>query len=357
MPGPGRTAPWADAGLAVRVVHWQRLHGRHHLPWQGSRDPYRVWLSEVMLQQTQVATVILYYTRFLERFPDVQALAAAPLDDVYALWSGLGYYSRARNLHRCAQEVVALHGGQFPGNSQRLATLPGIGRSTAAAIAAFCFGERAAILDGNVKRVLTRALGFAGDLAVAAEERALWQAAEALLPEADVDRYTQGLMDLGATVCLARRPLCTACPLAGACVAQREGRPEAYPVKTRKLRRSRRRHALLWLVHGQRLWLTRRPATGVWAGLWSLPEFDELDALHAHLDGWPGSGEALPAIEHALTHFDWTLQPLRWTLPPRLGAARLAAIEASLPPGRWVEPAEALTMGLPAPLRKLFSAG
>jgi A/G-specific adenine glycosylase len=356
MPGPGRTAPEADADFAGRVVRWQRLHGRHHLPWQGSRDPYRVWLSEVMLQQTQVATVILYYTRFLERFPDVQTLAAAPLDDVFALWSGLGYYSRARNLHRCAQQVVAAHGGRFPGSSELLATLPGIGRSTAAAIAAFCFGERAAILDGNVKRVLTRALGFTGDLAVAAEERALWKAAEALLPEAEVDRYTQGLMDLGATVCLLRRPLCTACPLAGDCVGQREGRPEAYPVKTRKLRRSRRQHALLWLVHGQRLWLTRRPPTGVWAGLWSLPEFDDLAALHAHLDGWPGSGEGLPVIEHALTHFDWTLQPLRWTLPARLGAARLAAVEASLPPGRWVEPDEALAMGLPAPLRRLFSA-
>jgi A/G-specific adenine glycosylase len=355
MPGPGRPAPSTGADFAGRIVRWQRLHGRHHLPWQGSRDPYRVWLSEVMLQQTQVATVVLYYTRFLERFPSVQALAAAPLDDVFALWSGLGYYSRARNLHRCAQEVVAGHGGQFPSSSAALATLPGIGRSTAAAIAAFCFGERAAILDGNVKRVMTRALGFAGDLAVAAEGRALWRAAEALLPDADIDRYTQGLMDLGATVCLARRPRCDACPLAGDCVAQREGRPEAYPVKTRKLRRGRRRHALLWLVHGRRLWLTRRPATGVWAGLWSLPEYDDLAALQALLAGWPGSGEGLPPIEHVLTHFDWTLQPLRWTLPPRLGAPRLAAIEATLPPGRWVEPAEALTMGLPAPLRKLFS--
>jgi A/G-specific adenine glycosylase len=354
MPGPGRSAPASGADFAGRIIRWQRAHGRHHLPWQGSRDPYRVWLSEVMLQQTQVATVTLYYTRFLARFPDVQALAAAPLDDVFALWSGLGYYSRARNLHRCAQAVVAEHGGSFPRSSVVLGTLPGIGRSTAAAIAAFCFGERAAILDGNVKRVLTRALGFAGNLAVAAEERALWRAAEGLLPATDVDRYTQGLMDLGATVCSARRPLCTSCPLAGDCVARREGRPEAYPVKTRKLKRGRRHHALLWLVHGHRLWLTRRAATGVWAGLWSLPEFDELATLQARLAGWPGSGELQPVIEHALTHFDWTLQPLRWTLPARLGAARLAAIEGLLPPGRWVEIDEALSMGLPAPLRKLL---
>jgi A/G-specific adenine glycosylase len=344
------------AGFAGKVIRWQGTHGRHHLPWQGSRDPYRVWLSEVMLQQTQVATVILYYTRFLARFPDVQSLAAAALDDVFALWSGLGYYSRARNLHRCAMAVVADHGGRFPASSQALATLPGIGRSTAAAIAAFCFGERAAILDGNVKRVLTRWLGFGGDLARAAEERALWLAAESLLPASDVDRYTQGLMDLGATVCLARRPLCATCPLATDCVARGEGRPEAYPVKTRKLKRGRRQHALLWLVHRERLWLTQRPATGVWAGLWSLPEFDDADLLQAQLEGWPGSGEVLPAIEHALTHFDWTLQPLRWTLPARLATARVQGIEPQLPPGRWVTVAEALAMGLPSPLRKLLGS-
>jgi A/G-specific adenine glycosylase len=235
------------SALRAALLDWYDAHGRT-LAWRAAPgapvpDPYRVWLSEVMLQQTQVATVILYYARFLARFPDVEALAAAPLDDVFALWSGLGYYSRARNLHRCAQAVVGEHGGRFPRSSLHLATLPGIGRSTAAAIAAFCFGERAAILDGNVKRVLTRALGFAGDLALAAEERALWQAAADLLPERDVERYTQGLMDLGATVCLARRPLCAACPLAGDCVARHDGTPEAYPVKTRKLKRGRRRHA------------------------------------------------------------------------------------------------------------------
>ena len=172
-------------GFARRVIDWQRIHGRHRLPWQRTRDPYRVWLSEIMLQQTQVATVLGYYERFLARFPDVRALAAAPLDDVLAAWSGLGYYSRARNLHRCAVLVVAEHGGEFPASSEALARLPGIGRSTAAAIAAFCFGERAAILDGNVKRVLTRLLGFDGDLAEARSERALWLQATALLPAGD----------------------------------------------------------------------------------------------------------------------------------------------------------------------------
>ena len=194
------------AGFAGRVVRWQESHGRNELPWQNTRDPYRVWLSEIMLQQTQVATVLEYYPRFLARFPDVASLAAAHLDEVLGLWSGLGYYSRARNLHRCAVDVVALHGGEFPRSAAALETLPGIGRSTAAAIASFCFGERAAILDGNVKRVLTRVLGFDADLAVAANERNLWTQAEAMLPNRGVQeampRYTQGLMDLGATVCL-----------------------------------------------------------------------------------------------------------------------------------------------------------
>lgn len=337
--------------LAAAVIHWQRRHGRHGLPWQGTRDAYRVWLSEVMLQQTQVSTVLEYYPRFLARFPDVQALAAAPLDDVLALWSGLGYYSRARNLHRCAQAVVAQHGGAFPASSAALATLPGIGRSTAAAIAAFCFGERAAILDGNVKRVLTRALGFDGDLSLAAEEKRLWTAAEALLPARDVDVYTQGLMDLGATVCSRRKPACERCPLAATCVAQADGMQDSYPVKTRRLKRGRRSHALLWLRQGPLLLLVQRPETGVWAGLWSLPEYTDAAALEALALAWPGTGEWLPNIEHALTHFDWLLQPLAWTLPPR------GKPPAGLPAGRWVSVEEALAMGLPAPVRRLLESG
>ena len=227
--------------FARRVIAWQRSHGRNTLPWQNTRDPYRVWLSEIMLQQTQVATVHAYYLRFLGRFADVGALAAAPLDEVLALWSGLGYYSRARNLHRCAQIVVADHGGRFPRDSEALAKLPGIGRSTAAAIAVFCFGERVAILDGNVKRVLTRALGFGADLSLSASERALWAEASALLPARRRRcRYTQGLMDLGATLCSVRAPACPSCPLAVSCRARAQGAPERYPVKTRRLVRARR---------------------------------------------------------------------------------------------------------------------
>jgi A/G-specific adenine glycosylase len=337
-------------GFGGEVVRWQRAHGRHGLPWQGTRDPYRVWLSEVMLQQTQVATVIGYYARFLARFPTLQDLAAAPLDDVLALWSGLGYYGRARNLHRCAQAVVAAHGGVFPATSAGLAVLPGIGRSTAAAVAALCFGERTAILDGNVKRVLTRVLGFEGDLALAAEERRLWQAAEALLPQHDVDVYTQGLMDLGATVCLARRPACERCPLAAGCSARQAGTPQRFPVKSRRAARGRRENAVLWLQHRGRWWLVQRPAAGVWGGLWSLPEYESMSALEQEVAGWPGGGDWLPTIEHALTHFDWTLHPLAWHWPARRRAL------PELGAGRWLAADEALALGLPAPLRRLFEA-
>ncbi len=325
------------------------------LPWQNTREPYRVWLSEIMLQQTQVTTVLDYYARFLTRFPDVAALAAATLDDVLAQWSGLGYYSRARNLHRCAQVVVQQHGGAFPPSAAALMALPGIGRSTAAAIAAFCFGERVAILDGNVKRVLTRALGFDADLALAANERELWNQAQALLPAQGIERYTQGLMDLGATLCTTRAPRCDDCPLAITCVAKVQGRRERYPVKTRKLKRGARSNALLWLIDSkQRIWLTQREPKGVWAGLWTLPLFDGLAQLLELCSAWPGEQEVLPPVDHALTHFDWRLEPLLHALGPRVSTKRQAAIEAALPAGAWFEHDDALALGLPAPIRKLL---
>ncbi len=340
--------------FATQVVEWQRRHGRHTLPWQNTRDPYRVWLSEVMLQQTQVATVQAYYPRFLQAFPDVAALAAAPLDAVFALWSGLGYYSRARNLHRCAQAVVGEHGGHFPSSSAALAALPGIGRSTAAAIAAFCFGERAAILDGNVKRVLTRVLGFGGDLAGAAQERELWALATSLLPDQGIEAYTQGLMDLGATLCLARAPRCASCPVHGSCVAARESQQDRYPVKTRKLKRGRREHVWLWLQWRHGVWLQQRPPTGVWAGLWSLPELESVAAFEQASARWPGTPEPLPSFTHTLTHLDWTLHPVRWSVPARTAASRIAELVRPWPTGRWFSLDEALASGLPAPLRKLL---
>ncbi len=338
-------------GLAERIIRWQRRHGRHGLPWQDTRDPYRVWLSEIMLQQTQVSTVVGYYERFVQRFPCVAALASASSDEVLALWSGLGYYSRARNLHRCAQVVMREHGGTFPAHSTMLAGLPGIGRSTAAAIAVFCHGERVAILDGNVKRVLARALGFAQDLAGAAAVRHLWDEAEALLPARNVDIYTQGLMDLGATLCSPRTPQCRRCPLRGSCVAHNQGRPEHYPVKARKLRRSQRDNALLWLTRGARVWLVRRPATGVWAGLWSWPEFADAAALQATTARWPGQGRWLSRFKHPLTHLDWWLQPLHWQWPAR------RRCELAPGPGAWFTVTEALALGLPAPVRRLLQSG
>ncbi|GAP37709.1 A/G-specific adenine glycosylase [Piscinibacter sakaiensis] len=354
--GPDPLAGLAG-GFADALVAWQRAEGRHALPWQRTRDPYRVWLSEVMLQQTQVATVLGYYERFLARFPDVAALAAAPLDEVLALWSGLGYYSRARNLHRCAQAVVAEHGGRFPPSAAALATLPGIGRSTAAAIAAFCHGERVAILDGNVKRVLGRVLAFDGDLAQAAQERRLWEAATRLLPDAGIEAYTQGLMDLGATVCDLRTPACGRCPVAAWCRAAASGEPQRWPVRSRTLKRGRRECVWLALCWRGALWLQRRPERGIWAGLWSLPE---LDGPPGVLPAWPGQPQALPSFTHVLTHLDWRLHPLRHALPDALDDAAVQAIVATLPPpgpgaiGRWVPLDEVAALGLPAALRKLL---
>ena len=351
----GATRP-TEPAFSARVIEWQRLHGRNTLPWQNTRDPYRVWLSEIMLQQTQVGTVLTYFERFLQRFADVRALAAAPLDDVLALWSGLGYYSRARYLHRCAQAVVSAHGGQFPRSSAVLATLPGIGRSTAAAIAAFCFGERVAILDGNVKRVLTRVLGFEGDLAEAAQERALWEQATRLLPDDGIERYTQGLMDLGATLCLQRSPTCMLCPVQTLCVAARTQTQQHFPVKTRKLKRGMREHVWLWLHWRDQVWLVQRPHTGVWAALWSLPEFDSMAAFNLASTGWPGEAQPLPTFKHTLTHLDWTLHPLRWTLPANISASRVAELVHAWPSGRWFTQDAALAAGLPAPLRKLLQS-
>ena len=338
--------------FAAQLVLWQASAGRHGLPWQHTRDPYRIWLSETMLQQTQVSTVLAYYPRFLDRFPDVAALAAAPLDDVLGLWSGLGYYSRARNLHRCAQVVVAEHGGAFPGTAASLQTLPGIGRSTAAAIAAFCFDERISILDGNVKRVLARVLGFADDLAVASHERALWALANAVLPALDaahtMPRYTQALMDLGATVCTTRKPACAQCPVARLCRAKAEGRVEAYPVKTRKLKRSSASHWVLWCQRADgAVWLQKRPDTGIWAGLFCFPLFDSLTALHQVLPGVPESAlHSLSAFKHVLTHKDMHLHPVVCTL-----AAGVQPATA----GQWVEAQDWSALGLPAPVRKLLS--
>lgn len=353
-----QAARHALSGFSGEIVRWQSTHGRNSLPWQNTRDPYRVWLSEIMLQQTQVATVLDYYARFLQRFPTVAGLAATSEDDVLGLWSGLGYYSRARNLHRCAKDIVALHGGRFPQTAEQLQTLPGIGRSTAAAIASFCFGERVAILDGNVKRVLTRVLGFSADLAQSANERALWDKAAELLPDHDLPetmpRYTQGLMDLGATICAGRQPQCLLCPVQKLCRGFVEGDPGKYPVKTRKLKRSAQDLSLLWAQRPDgSVWLERRPGRGVWGGLYCLPVFDSDDELKAVLPSSLQSRlDPLPQFVHVLTHKDLHLSP--WIAGFRAGQALPKAMVSDERPGAWFSPAEWPALGLPAPIRKLL---
>jgi len=338
-------------GFASRVVAWQEAHGRHDLPWQNTRDPYRVWLSEVMLQQTQVATVIDYFNRFVARFPDVRLLAAASLDDVMGLWSGLGYYSRARNLHRCARMVVEHWGGEFPRDAQTLVTLPGVGRSTAAAIASLCFGERVAIMDANVRRVVARVLGFDADLAQQAHLHRLWEAATMLLPQRGLQmampRYTQGLMDLGATVCLPRQPLCGSCPVRSQCEAHKQGNPQKFPVRSRKLKRTAQSLWLLWMRgDGDAVWLQRRPSPGVWAGLHCMPWFDSREALQSQVPmAYRQVLRDQPVFMHVLTHKDLHLHPVQIDLPRRAIA---------LEQGMWFDADAWPRLGLPAPVRRLL---
>jgi A/G-specific adenine glycosylase len=365
------SAPWfADALLA-----WFEVHGRHSLPWQQDPTPYRVWVSEVMLQQTQVATVIPYYQRFLARFPTVASLAAAPLDEVLHLWTGLGYYARARNLKKCAEAILALHGGEFPASRAAIEALPGIGRSTAAAILALSRQERHAILDGNVKRVLARVFGIDGDPGSAPVLERFWAQAEALTPTRQVGPYTQAIMDFGATVCTRSRPACTLCPLAARCAAARQGRQAELP--GRKARRQRgRREAFLLVAEavasgGSRcVYLERRPDSGIWGGLWAPPQFEARDRLVAWyrrqigglesregLDGRQGLAgddgfEALAPIDHAFTHFDLHLRPLRVICEGDLAAGGVAA--PSRAPGRWYPLAAPLRVGLPQPIASLL---
>lgn len=337
--------------FSTRLIAWQKQHGRHDLPWQQTRDAYRIWLSEIMLQQTQVGTATPYYLRFLERFPDIATLAAAAQDEVLEYWAGLGYYARARNLHRCAQTIVAEHGGVFPASAAQISELPGIGRSTAAAIAAFAFGQRGAILDGNVKRVLTRVFGIEGFPGKLAVERELWALAESLLPEnmvaGEIEIYTQGIMDLGATLCTRNRPDCSNCPMRGICIAERDGRqcelPTAKPAKAVP----ERAVTVSVFIDGDRVLLQRRPSSGIWGGLLALPE-GEPEQLAIALGLIPQATTPLPELRHTFTHFRLTISPL---------LCRVSAPAACNEPGmEWLPLARIGDAALPTPIRKILAA-
>jgi len=352
------TSALADPSFSRAVIDWQRRHGRHALPWQNTRDAYRIWLSEIMLQQTQVSAVLGYYARFLERFPDVQALAAAPVEDVMTCWAGLGYYTRARNLHACARRVVAEYDGVFPSDPALLADLPGIGRSTAAAISAFSSGTRAAILDGNVKRVFARVFGIDQYPGLKPVEDALWRRAEALTPaEEGIESYTQGLMDLGATLCTRSRPDCPRCPLQDRCVAHATGRTAELPVRKPKKTTPEKRAQMLVVIDGGQVLLEQRPGTGIWGGLLSLPEVDGHVALDeealdlgaaaeaAEKFGTVVETETLLPLEHGFTHYKLHIHPYRIAL----------AACAETPAGYvWWDLARIDEAALPSPIKKLL---
>lgn len=314
-----RSTTSAAARFAPRLLEWWRRAGRHDLPWQHDRTPYRVWISEIMLQQTQVATVIPYYARFLGRFPDVAALAKAPLDEVLHHWSGLGYYARARNLHAAARAILDQHEGNVPESIEVLESLPGIGRSTAGAILALSSDQRHPILDGNVRRVLARWAGIEGEPSRRETLDALWAASDAVTPPSDAAPFTQAIMDLGATLCTARNPRCAACPLAENCVALASDRVDVLPTPRVGRPRPRRRVAWLVLRRAGEVRLVQRPARGLWGGLWSFPEYPDgasASAAARELGVPPGArGRRLPVIVHEFTHFTLEIQAWVHDLP------------------------------------------
>lgn len=347
--------------FATRLLTWFEQHGRHDLPWQHPRTPYRVWVSEIMLQQTQVATVIGYFNRFITAFPDMTALAAAPLDAVLAHWAGLGYYSRARNLHRAAQACIREHAGTLPRDMAVLCALPGIGRSTAAAILSQAHAEREPILDGNVKRVLTRHAGIEGYPGLPAIERQLWHEAQLRLPKiaqsARMPDYTQALMDLGASLCARSKPRCIECPLRADCVAHRDGRTAELP--TRKPSRAvpeKQVQLLIATDDNGRVLLQRRPPVGIWGGLWSLPELTPIIALDAAVPALPDHGIfngallPLPIVQHRFTHFLLHIQPFTTNATATSQHVHESADQI------WVAAEQLDHYGMPAPIRKLLRA-
>ena len=346
--------PSSDARvLRRRLLAWYDRHGRKDLPWQHSRDPYRIWVSEIMLQQTQVRTVIPYYERFLKRFPDVQTLARARLDSVLHHWTGLGYYARARNLKRAAETIVKQHDGNFPRHIEAVAALPGIGRSTAGAILAFAFGQRHPILDGNVKRVLTRLHAIDAPVLRRDTEQALWTLAERYTPRTRVADYSQAIMALGATLCRTRKPDCPACPLQQDCAAHAQGQPEKFPVRTARKKLPVRKVAMLMIRDARgHVLLAQRPPVGVWGGLWSFPEC----APDAAPDNCCRDAFGLriktetpwPVRRHGFSHLQLHITPI----PARLTGTSRTAMECI--PTVWYNPDKPDARGLAAPVKHLL---
>ena len=349
--------------FAKQVLDWFVTHGRHDLPWQQNPTPYRVWVSEIMLQQTQVATVIPYYQRFMASFPNVHALAAAPMDQVLHLWTGLGYYARARNLHKAAQQVCAEHRGHFPNSVKELESLPGIGRSTAGAIASLAMHIRAPILDGNVKRVLTRYFAIASYPESSAVKARLWELAESLLPESRVAAYTQAMMDLGATLCTRSQPDCERCPLGDRCQALAAGAIAKYPGKKPRRDKPVKAVQMIILRNGQgEVLLEKRADTGIWGGLYSLPERPlarstgqyepaaypvvEFNGLSCDLT----AAIRLPEVRHSFTHYHLNIFPLVVETGPTSSTSA-----ADSDRWLWYPLDHSIDVGLAAPVKKLLS--
>ena len=341
------------SNFAQRIITWQKQHGRHDLPWQTkpnqAQNPYAIWVSEIMLQQTQVTAVIGYYQRFMARFPTIQSLAAAEQEEVLQYWSGLGYYSRARNLHHAAQTIVDEFNGEFPQDFTAMQSLSGIGRSTAAAIAAFAFHQVQTILDGNVKRVLARHFAIEGWPGTPSIEKSMWAWAESLLPQQDMVAYTQGLMDLGATLCTRSKPSCNTCPLNTSCLAHAQQRVHQLPTPKPKKISPQKYTTMLILRHGNDVLLQKRPAKGIWGGLWSLPEIDmQTIATEAALTNFGlevETQEPLPVLQHAFTHYNLDLlpQPLDVLSKP-----------IPTPNTIWLPIEDAIGAAIPTPVRKIL---
>jgi len=337
--------------FSSRLIVWQKQHGRHDLPWQNTTDPYAIWVSEIMLQQTQVTAVIGYYSKFMQRFPTIAALADATQDVVLQHWSGLGYYSRARNLHNAAQTIMDEHGGVFPQDFETIQSLSGIGRSTAAAIASFAFNQVQTILDGNVKRVLARHFAVEGWPGTPRIEKELWSLAESLLPETDMVAYTQGLMDLGATLCSRSKPQCLNCPLLESCKAYQQQRVSQLPTPKPRKATPEKHTTMLILLQGDSVMLEKRPPSGIWGGLWSFPELDQGNDYTGIVQQRFGMSvcpqKALPKLSHAFTHFKLHITPLPLQVNGQLA-------KAGEPGQVWLNVEDALGAAIPAPVRKIL---